>query len=149
MTIATHSVNHASYKTMTEELDSASQAVLQLISEDHDDIQKITSETTLTNSQVNYRFQKLEKLDLITVEKPDGWTTRTINGQTRKFKTPKQASLTELGEQRIQEEEIGPDEYRDLTHEELVEKVCELEAELYRLQSAVDVFQKQIQRQRE
>lgn len=83
---------------------------------------------------------------MITVEKRDGWTTRVINGQKRKFKTPKQAELTKHGDQLLQEE---IDEYRDLTHEELVEKVHQLEVEVNQLQSGFNVFRKQIQEIRE
>jgi len=132
---------------MTEELDPASQTVLQLIQEGFDDVQKITEETTLTNSQVNYRFQQLQERDLITVEKRDGWTTRVIDGQKRKFKTPKQAQLTEQGERLLQEnEEDGLDEYRDLTREELVEKVHQLDKRVGTLENKFDTFRNQIQR---
>lgn len=129
---------------MTEELDPASQTVLQLVSEGYDDVQKITEETTLTNSQVNYRFQKLQDRSLIEVEKQDGWTTRVINGQKRKFKAPKQAELTEHGEQVLQEKEADLDEYRDLTREELVEKVHRLESRMEDLENKFSTLRSQI-----
>jgi predicted transcriptional regulator len=131
---------------MTEELDPASQTVLQLVSEGHNDIQKITEETTLTNSQVNYRFQKLQDLDLIEVEKRDGWTTRVIDGQKRKFKAPKQAELTEHGEQVLQNKEADMDEYRDLTREELVEKIHRLEGRIEGLENKFNTLRSQIRR---
>jgi predicted transcriptional regulator len=131
---------------MTEELDPASQTVLQLVSEGHNDIQKITEETTLTNSQVNYRFQKLQDLDLIEVEKRDGWTTRVIDGQKRKFKAPKQAELTEHGEQVLQNKEADMDEYRDLTREELVEKIHRLEGRIEDLENKFNTLRSQIRR---
>lgn len=131
---------------MTEELDPASQTVLQLVSEGHNDIQKITEETTLTNSQVNYRFQKLQDLDLIEVEKRDGWTTHVIDGQKRKFKAPKQAELTEHGEQVLQNKEADMDEYRDLTRAELVEKIHRLEGRIEDLENKFNTLRSQIRR---
>lgn len=61
-------------------MDDDAEIVLQCISEGRDDIQLITAATTLTNSKVNWRFQKLESLGLIEVEKPDGMVERVVDG---------------------------------------------------------------------
>lgn len=121
--------------------------VLKLISEGEDDVQYITSASNLNNSKVNHCFNKLEDKDLITVRKPDGFVTRVINGTKQVFQAPKQARLTELGEQVVEstvDEEVGQ-QYEDLTRDELVRKVHELEEEIEEMRNTFKVFRKQVQ----
>ncbi|MFC6717188.1 hypothetical protein ACFQHN_06305 [Natrialbaceae archaeon GCM10025896] len=131
-----------------DELRGKDKIVLQAISNGHDDIQKITETTTLENHEVNYCFSKLEDLDLITIEKPDGYTTRTINGQKRVFQTPKQATLTDKGEQYLeQSEKKDLEEYENLSRKELVKKVHRLENEVQELQGRFKIFRQQVMNQ--
>ena len=84
---------------MTEpELRDKEQIILQQVHSGNDDVQKITSATTLENHHVTYAFQKLEDLGLVDVSKPEGTVERVIDGQKRVFQAPKQASLTKKGE---------------------------------------------------
>ncbi|GAB7009039.1 hypothetical protein [Halorubrum trueperi] len=76
---------------MTETMDKLrdkDEIVLQAIQQGNNDIQKITETTTLENHEVNYCFTKIEDLNLIHVEKSDGYTTRNINGQNKSSKYP-------------------------------------------------------------
>jgi len=84
--------------TDDRQLDEKSRTVLRCIAQGKDDTQKITAATSLDKSAVNYRFQKLHDLDLITVEKPDGKVERVIDGRRYVFDAPKQAALTEEGD---------------------------------------------------
>ncbi|WP_193310471.1 hypothetical protein [Halorubrum halophilum] len=116
---------------MTETMDKLrdkDKIVLQAVHEGNDDIQKITETTTLENHEVNYCFSKLEDLNLIHVEKPDGYTTCNINGQKRVFQTPKQANLTNRAEKYLEDSDReNLEEYENLGRKELVQKVHRLE----------------------
>lgn len=122
-------------------------AVLACISLGDDDIQKITSSTTLSNSEVNYCFQKLKDLGLVTVEKPDGMVERVIDGTRQVFEAPKRAELTEQGEEFLKKQDDDLKNYEDMSHDELVENVRELEDEIESLKRSFRVFKKQVQNQ--
>lgn len=129
-----------------EEMRDKDHVVLQKIKEGLDDVQKIKAETTLENHHISYSFEKLEEQGLITVEKPDRMIERVIDGQKRVFQHPKQAELTEKGEQFLgQAKQEVPGAYKDLSHNELVEKVRQLEAEIGQLEQKFEVFRNQIQ----
>ena len=120
--------------------------VLELVSEQVDDVQMVTSATNLSNSEVNYCFRKLEDWKLITVEKPDGMVTRVVDGTKQVFEAPKQAELTEYGAKvvdYVDTEEAGT-RFEDLTRNELVRKVHELEQELNELRTEFNSYKKQI-----
>jgi predicted transcriptional regulator len=133
---------------MTEpELRDKEQIILQQIQSGNDDVQKITSETTLENHHVTYAFQKLEQHGLLKVSKPDGTVERVINGQKRVFQHPKQAELTDKGEQYLEKAETQElDEYENLSHRELVEKTHELENRVEELENKFEVFRDQVQK---
>ena len=132
--------------TETTPLREKDQVVLQAIQDGHDDIQKITENTTLENHEVNYCFTKLQDLNLINVEKPDGYTTRIINGQKHTFKTPKQAEITQKATEHLkQSAQQDLKEYENLTHRELVEKVHDLEKQVEDLEETIQSFRKQVQ----
>jgi predicted transcriptional regulator len=122
-------------------------AILESIRTGEDDIQKITASTTLSNSEVNYSFQKLEDQGLIEVEKPDGMVERVINGTKQVFEAPKKAKLTDQGEQYLNQLEKDLDDFEDLNHDEAVEKIRELEQEVESLKSSFRVFKKQVKEQ--
>jgi len=133
---------------MTEpELRDKEHLILQQIQSGNNDVQKITSQTTLENHHVTYAFQKLEELQLVEVSKPEGRVERVINGQKRVFQHPKQAELTEKGEkylERSDQEDI--DQYENLSHRELIEKTHELEEKIEELEKKFELFQRQVQR---
>jgi DNA-binding MarR family transcriptional regulator len=119
--------------------------ILQHIDQGDDDVQQITAETTLENYHVTYALEKLEELGLITVKKPDGMVERVIDGEKRVFQHPKQAELTEKGEQYLEHADNEDlDEYENLSHEELVEKVHELEHKVEELEKNFEVFRNQV-----
>ncbi len=117
--------------------------VLHQIHEGNNDIQQITSSTTLSNREANYCFQKLEQQGLIQVDKPDGMVTRVINGQKRVFEHPKQATLTDAGRQHLDKQ--PPQKFEDPTHDELVERVRKLEKDIEDLQDSLKTFREQVQ----
>lgn len=120
-------------------------AVLGCIENGENDIQLITSATTLSNSEVNYSFRKLENLELIEVEKPEGTVDRVVNGTRQVFEAPKQAVLTELGERYLHQAETDAENYHSLDKEDLTEKVRELETQVEDLQTQLKMFQSQVQ----
>jgi len=132
---------------MTEDqLRDKDQAVLQAIQNSEDDVQKITSATTLENHHVTYAFEKLEEFGLVDVSKPDGTVERVIEGQKRVFQHPKQAELTEQGEQYLEQEDLEDVEmYENLSHRELVQRIHQLEQDMAELQQSFQTFRKQVQ----
>ncbi|WP_159903616.1 hypothetical protein [Salinirussus salinus] len=134
---------------MTEpELRDKEQIILQQIDSGNDDVQKITSATTLENHHVTYAFEKLEQHGLLTVSKPDGTVERVIEGQKRVFQHPKQAELTDKGEQHLEQADTEPlDEYENLSHRELVEKTHRLETQIEELEQKFNTFREQVHRE--
>jgi len=129
------------------ELRDKEHLILQQIQSSNDDVQKITSATTLENHHVTYAFDKLEQIGLVEVSKPDKMVERVIDGQKRVFQAPKQAELTDEGRQYLEEaEKEDLEEHEDLSHRELVEKVHRLESRVQELQKKFDVFREQVQR---
>jgi len=131
---------------VSEKLRDKDHAVLQYIEQGQDDVQKITSITTLENHHVAYCFEKLEELGLIEVEKPDVMVERTVDGQKRVFQHPKQAKLTNKARKHLEESETSEVAgYDDMSHKELVETVYELENRVDRLEQKLGMLQKQVQ----
>jgi predicted transcriptional regulator len=130
----------------TSELRDKDHHILQQIHQGNNDVQKITSATTHENHHVTYAFQKLEDLGLVEVTKPEGTVERIIDGQKRVFQHPKQAELTEEGEEYLRDSEREHiDEYDDLSHNELVEKIYRLEKQIEELEKKFEVFRDQVQ----
>jgi predicted transcriptional regulator len=129
------------------ELRHKEQIILQQIQNGNNDVQKITSATTLENHHVTYAFQKLEQLNLLQISKPEGTVERVIEGQKRVFQHPKQAELTDKGEQYLEQEETQElEEYENLSHRELIEKTHTLENRVEELEKKFEVFRDQVQK---
>jgi len=125
-------------------------AVLRAISDGHDDTQKVKSETTLENHEIRYSLDKLENLGLVELEQPDGMVERVVNGQKRVFQAPTRAKLTEYGENQVAELDTeATDRYEDMTHNELVKKLYDLESQIETLHKQFETFQKQVQKRLE
>ncbi len=129
------------------ELRDKEHLILQQIQNGNNDVQKITSATTLENHHVTYAFQKLEQLNLLQISKPEGTVERVIEGQKRVFQHPKQAELTDKGEQYLEQEETQElGNYENLSHRELVEKTHTLENRVEELEKKFEVFRDQVQK---
>lgn len=129
-----------------EEIREKDRAVLECIEEGDDDVQYITNGTTLSNSEVNYCFKRLEDKGLIEVEKVDGMVERVVDGTRQVFEAPKQAELTDLGREFLDvSADTGSERYRDLSYEELVMYVRDLESDLQDLEQRFNLFRRQVQ----
>ena len=123
-------------------------AVLNCIRDGQNDVQLITEATMLNNSEVNYCFRKLSGMGLIKVQEQEGMVERVIDGTTQVFQAPKQATLTENAQTYLERSiEDRGDRYRTLDHEQLVERVHELEAEVEALNQRMEIFRKQVSEQ--
>lgn len=122
-------------------------SVLACIREGHNTTRKIRETTTLSNREVNHCFDKLEGFGLIETQTPDGRVTEVIDGQTRNFKAPRQAWLTEQGAAYFEWFTREQTRYRNMTHDELVERVRELEREVEALHNAFEAFRQQVARE--
>lgn len=119
-------------------------AVLACIRDGDSDVQQIKAATTLSKREVNYSFQKLEDLDFIEVSRPDGQVERIIDGQKRVFDAPKEATLTEDAVQYLQSVDRDSNRYQDLSRDELVNKIHDLEDRIDRLENGFESFRKQV-----
>lgn len=121
-------------------------AVLECIRRGDTDVHAVKQATTLTRREVNYCFEKLADLDLIAVTRPDGWTERVVDGRNRKFRTPKQATLTSRGDRYFDwtERDGTLGRYDAVDYEDLVETVNELEHEVEGLRAAFKRFRQQV-----
>lgn len=106
----------------------------------------IRAETTLSNRDVNYCLDKLVDQGLIETWTPDGRVTQVIDGQKRNYKAPRHAELTAKGKACPHAITCEESPYQDLSHEELVERVYELERRIDDLERTLEMFRKQIQR---
>ena len=134
---------------VSEKLRDKDHAILQQIGQGQDDVQKITSNTTLENHHVSYSFEKLEQLGLIEVEKPDEMVERVVDGQKRVFQHPKQARLTDKARKHLKESKtLEVTDYSDMNLNELVEKVYELENRVDQLEQRLEMVRRQVQQNR-
>jgi len=124
-------------------------AVLTCIRQGFNTTFDVKQETTLKNSAVRYSFEKLENQGLIKIEDQDGYIERVVDGQKRTFKAPKKARITDKAGQYFQQtqRETELDKYRDLSREELVEKVAALENRVEKLENGFTAFKRQIKKQ--
>ncbi len=119
-------------------------AVLRAIGEGNDNTREIREATTLSNRDVNYALDKLEDLGYLQTETPDGRVTQIIEGQKRDFRAPRKAELTSQGETALSEAQRENTPYQELSREELVETVQELDHRVSKLESAFDTFRQQV-----
>lgn len=132
-----------------EEVNDKGHTVLACILRGDSDVRSINRATTLSRHQINYYFEKLERLDLIFVMRPDGYTTERENGQVRRFRKPKQAALTAAGMTYFEwkSREIPVEQYEDMDRDELVQKVRDLEDRVETIERSFDAFRRQVQRE--
>lgn len=142
---AVHSLTADTHSPMsnTTSLRDKDYAVLECIRDGDNDIQQIKAATTLTKREVNYAFEKLEDQDFIEISRPDGQVERIIDGQKRVFDAPKEGTLTEKAVQYLQSTEKRT-RYEDLSREELVERVHDLEDRVDRLENGFESFRQQV-----
>jgi len=121
--------------------------VLTCIRNGDTDVQQIKAATTLSKNEVNYSFTKLEDLGLIDVMRPTGRVERVIEGQKRVFDAPKPAHLTDKGDDYFDwtDRTADTDRYQELSRDELVRRITELEQRVDELETAVTTFQRQVQ----
>jgi hypothetical protein len=119
-------------------------AVLECIRDGDNDVQQIKAATTLSKREINYAFEKLEDLGFIKVTRSDGQVERVIDGQKRVFDAPKAATLTDDAFQYLQATDQDSNRYQDLSRDELVDKIHDLEDRVDRLESGFESFRKQV-----
>jgi len=119
-------------------------AVLECIHDGQDDTRQIREATTLANHTVNHALDRLEDRGLIETHTPDGRVTQIIDGQKRNFKAPRQAQLTDHGREYLAQTDRDQTKYRGMTHDEVVERVQDLEQEIESLQNAFETFRQQV-----
>lgn len=127
-----------------EKIREKDQTVLTCIQNGEDDVQQIKAATTLTKRDVNYALEKLEDLGLIDVHRPDGQVERIIDGQKRVFDAPKEATLTNTGIHYLHTTNQDRGQYEDLTREELIEKIHNLEDRVAQLENGFEAFRQQV-----
>ena len=119
-------------------------AVLECIRDGDNDVQQIKAATTLSKREVNYSFQKLEDQGFIEVSRADGQVERVIDGQKRVFDAPKEATLTDYAVQYLQSVDRDSNRYQDLSRDELVARIHDLEDRVDQLESGFESFRQQV-----
>jgi len=120
--------------------------VMHLVQQGYDDFQKVREQLTLSWRQLDYSLEKLEDVDLVTIQERSGYTTREVDGQRRKFKAPRGVKLTTEGEEYLDHVEVQR-QYQDLSREELFEQLHRLEKRVSELEAGFETFKKQIRSQ--
>lgn len=120
--------------------------VLQKVAEGKNDIQLVTSSTSLKRSEVDWCFRKLDDLGLVKVETPEGMVDRVVDGTRQVFQAPKTADLTDLGEEYLDSRDLDLDGYEDMSKKELIRRVQKLEKEVEDVRRSLDVFRRQVQK---
>lgn len=110
-----------------EEVRAKDHDVLICIRNGENDVRALNEALSLSHREINYALvEKLEPLGLIEVHASDGWREEVIDGQVRKFRAPKSATLTEKGLQYFawadRDDELSRQSIED---DELVEMVQE------------------------
>lgn len=119
-------------------------AVLACVRNGNNNTRQVREATTLSNRDVNYALDKLEDLGLIRTETPEGRVTEIVDGQERNFKAPREAALTDLGQDYLAWTDREQTTHQAMTHDELVERVQELERRADELETAFEMFRRQM-----
>lgn len=129
---------------MSEELHPHEVAILQAIRDGAADAHEVKEKTTV-DREINYRLveqeQSLVERGLVEIGPPRQDTEYPFPHQ------PKTVTLTDQGIQALASVE-NTDRYRDLSHEDLVDRVHDLEERLEKLESAFKRFRKRMLNQR-
>lgn len=133
---------------MNTELRDKDLAVLQAIQQGATTTSEIKEATTLTRRQINYSINEksLEQLNLVKVNRRDGRQWQEINNHEKKIWKPKQLELTDQGIQVLAEHQTD-NQYEDMTQEELIQTIHELETRLDRLENVFKDFRQKVMKQ--
>lgn len=139
---------------MTDDIDGdpipdRDHTVLQCIHEGKNNTRQIREATTISNHNVNHALDRLEDRDFITTHTPDGRVTEVVDGQKRNFKAPRHAEITDRGQDFLTQTDREHPMHRDMTHEELVEQVHDLNHRVEELEAAFEAFRQQVLRKLE
>lgn len=122
-------------------------AVLQAIENGASTVTEIRESTTLTTRQINYSIDEysLEKLGLVDVDRESGREWREVNGHQKNVWKSKQVQLTDKGIQLLAElETVQGDRYEDMSKQELIERVLELEERQDRFEQVFKDFRSKV-----
>jgi hypothetical protein len=121
-------------------------AILQLVADGEHTTRNLRETTTLSRREIQYAFDKLEDLTMLTVEAPDGYTTEMIDGQQRRFRKPKRAALTDRGIEYLQwaDEEDAAARFREADWNELTQQVKENTALIEAIDGRLEQFRQQM-----
>jgi len=129
-------------------LREAEQLVLQCIRDGYTDAFEAGQELTLSNSQIRHAFRTLAEKGYIDLHREEGYVERTDRqGQTRVFKAPYEADLTDKAGQYFQQQEVEADldAYSSFSRDELSQTVHTLQQRVDRLEQGFEAFRKQVQ----
>ena len=131
---------------MTLEFRDKDIAVLQAIQAGASDTREIHEDTSLSIREINYSISEysLEEQGFVDVHRPDGREWREINGQNQHVWKPKQVTLTDRGIRALAEFDAENTRYDDMSRDELIQNVQELEDRLDRLENAFKNFRTKV-----
>lgn len=131
---------------MTGELRDKDMAVLQAIHNGASDTREIHEATSLSIREINYSINEysLEEQGLINVRRSEDREWREINGEKQNVWKPKSIELTEEGIQALADLDGDQHQYEDMSREELIQQVHELEERLDRLETMFKDFRSKV-----
>lgn len=150
------SENSSLDRTGFEQLRPEDHAVLEAIRQGDDTLRAINKRTVdgFDQDNINYAFRKLERFDLIMVQRREGWTTSILeNGEPRTHRKSKKAALTERGmayfDWKSREVDLGlyaaePSNDQAKTVQDLRADIDDLQSRIADLRADLDDMQSQV-----
>lgn len=131
---------------MTTDLGAKEIAVLQAIQDGAETVPEIREKTTLTSREINYRLNEysLEELGLVEIDRKEGREWLEIDGEERYVLKPKKVQLTDKALQILAEHETNAERYEDMSKQELIERIHELEQRQDRLETVFKDFRQKV-----
>jgi hypothetical protein len=127
------------------ELREKDRHILAAIQQGYDNVRALNKELAYNRDEINYSLKQKLALDgLVTLQTPDGWRTETMNGRIRRYKAPKQATITDHGIRYLEETEQERTPPTDMSHVELVQTVHDLEHRVETLETGFQQFRRQV-----
>jgi len=130
---------------MTPDLRQKDKAVLQAIKDGARTVSQIKETTTLSNREINYSLteKSLQQHGLVEIQREEGREWTEIKSEERYIWKPKTVELTDKAIKLLAEHETNT-RYEDLSKQELIQRIHELEQRQDRLETMFRDFREKV-----
>jgi len=131
---------------MTPDLRNKDKAILQAVEDGARTVSEIKDRTTLSNREINYSLTEysLAEQGLVEIQKQEGREWREINGEERYIWKPKTIKPTDKAITLLADLDTENTEYEDLSKQELIQQIHELEQRQNRLENMFKNFREKV-----